>query len=136
MVPKDRVPKDTGKRKRAETPPSGDEGEQGGCSGTGGNGEGEGDGEGDGDLGQRDAEIAAEPGVLQQSGEHAEHVGQGRQQSRIGEAEAGRRFPQRCKGRDEDKRTQSDQSLRHGRACGYVSAAHRAGMRWCRCLRA
>ena len=54
MVPKDRVPKDTGKRKRAETPPSGDEGEQAGSSGMGGNGEGEGDGEGDGDGGSED----------------------------------------------------------------------------------
>ena len=60
MVPKDKVPKDKGKRKRAETPPSGDEGdeagqgEQGGSSGMGGNGDGNGDGEGEGDDGGED----------------------------------------------------------------------------------
>ena len=60
MVPKDKVPKDKGKRKRAETPPSGDEGdeggqgEQGGGSGLSGNGNGNGEVGGDGDGEGRD----------------------------------------------------------------------------------
>lgn len=54
MVPKNKVPKDKGKRKRAETPLSGDEGdesgqgEQGSSSGMGGKGDGKGDGDGGG----------------------------------------------------------------------------------------
>jgi hypothetical protein len=86
------------------------------------------------DLGERNAEIAAEALVMEEAGERAQHLGERRQQPRIGEAEPARHLPQRREQRDEDEGRKPDEPPRHDRRHCPISAMRTAGMRWCRCL--
>ncbi len=72
----------------------------------------------DGDLRQGDDEVAAKALVLQEAAEHPSHLGERRQQPRIGEPEPARRLPGREHDGDEDERTEPDQPSRHVRPRG------------------